>query len=130
MVCRRRRVRLLDHYSVDGQQSYSLTHSLLATLPRSTYKDWISADIRQILIETHDLPRDLPRTHNSTKTQYGVFPRMRASDYFDAFKQNGFVLFSKEVNSGWGKGECVEWSYLKLQTEFLGDSIARTSMYT
>jgi hypothetical protein len=33
------------------------------------------------------------------------------------------------VNSGWGKGECVEWSYLKLQTEFLGDSIARTSMY-
>jgi hypothetical protein len=52
---------------------------------------------------------------------------MRASDYFDAFKQAGFVLFSKEVNSAWGEGKCVEWSYLKLHTDFLGDSIARTS---
>jgi hypothetical protein len=90
---------------------------------RTTYKDWINTDIRQILIETHELPWiDKP-----TVTMYGTFPKMRASDYFDAFKQAGFVLFSKEANSAWGLGKCVEWSYLKLHTDFLGDSIARTS---
>jgi hypothetical protein len=88
--------------------------------------DWINTDIRQILIETHELPRvDKP-----TVTSYGTLPAMRASDYFDAFKQAGFVLFNKEVNSAWGEGKCVEWSYLKLHADFFGDSIARTTNYT
>jgi hypothetical protein len=102
----------------------SLARSVVL-VKRTTYKDWINTDTRQILIETHGLPR--PK--KETITEWGTFPAMRASDYFDAFKQTGFVLFSKEVNSAWAKGECVEWSYLKLDKEFLGDSIARTSKY-
>jgi hypothetical protein len=92
----------------------------------TSYKDWMNTDIRQILIETHDLPR----VRTPTVTPYGTFPAMRASDYFDAFTQAGFVLFSKEVNSAWGEEKCVEWSYLKLHADFFGDSIARTTDYT
>jgi hypothetical protein len=102
----------------------SFTH-FVVPVNRTTYKDWINTDARQILIETHGLPR--PKIE--TATEWGTFPAMRASDYFDAFKQAGFVLFSKEVNSAWAKGETVEWSYLRLDKEFLGDSIARTSKY-
>jgi hypothetical protein len=109
--------------------SFFLLHSLALSqcnataFSRTTYKDWVNTDIRQILIETHDIPR----VSESTVTQWGTYPAMKASDYFDAFKQAGFVLFSKEVNSAWGEGKCVEWSYLKLHTDFLGDSIARTT---
>jgi hypothetical protein len=46
---------------------------------------------------------------------------MPASAFFDAFKDNGLVLYNKEVNSAWGKGRCVEWSYLKLHPEFFAD---------
>jgi hypothetical protein len=120
---------------MDSSRTDSMTHSFclfslcmhsfhkLLLFHRTTYKDWMNADIRQILIETHHLPLS-----KETTTRFGTFPAMKPTDYFDAFKQAGFVLFSKEVNSAWGMGNCVEWSYLKLQTEFLGDSIARTSI--
>ena len=66
----------------------------LSFVCRHTFKDWISADIQQILIETHDLPL----ASEAKDTQHGMLPRMDASEYFDAFEENGFVLFSKEVN--------------------------------
>jgi hypothetical protein len=78
-------------------------------------------------LKTHDLLR----VAGPTLTQYGIYPKMRASDYFDVFKQAGVVLFSKEVaNSAWGEGMCVEWSNLKLHADFFGNSIARTINYT
>jgi hypothetical protein len=71
-----------------------LTLSSTPLLCRHTYKDWISADIQQILIETHDLPL----ASEAKQTGHGVFPKIPASEYFDAFEANGFVLYSKEVN--------------------------------
>jgi hypothetical protein len=66
----------------------------------------MNADIRQILIETHNLPRP----DKECKTQWGVYAKAKASDFFDAFKNAGFALDSKEVNSALGEGKCVEWS--------------------
>lgn len=73
-----------------------------------TYRDWIGYDIRQVLVETHRLP---------SNTTLGF-------DFFNSFKQNSLVMFSKEVN-GHGRGECYEFSYLKLHPDFLhqGDTL-------
>ncbi len=70
-----------------------------------TFQDWIDLDIRQILIETHSLPQN----------------KSLGLNFFDAFLQNHFVMFSKEVNP-WGGGECVEFSYIKLQSNFFKDA--------
>jgi hypothetical protein len=53
---------------------------------------------------------------------FGKLPQMRATEYFDAFEENGFVMFAKEINSpNWNKigGRCSEWSYIKMAPEFL-----------
>ncbi len=85
-----------------------------------TYKDWIKEDIRQILIETHELP--FPHMVRPTE-QFGPLPQMGANEYFDAFEENGFVMFAKEINSpnwnGFVGGRCSEWSYIKMAPEFL-----------
>jgi Methyltransferase domain len=65
---------------------------------RASYKDWISADIRQILVETH-----------STKDI--------VVDFFSAFRDNNFAMFSKEVNV-FTRGSCFEFSFVKLHPEF------------
>lgn len=83
---------------------------------RHNYKDWITADIRQIMIETHDLP--LPSTEKDTL--FGMFPAIKATDFFDTMKANGFALYSKEVNSQRGFGRSVEWSFIKLRRDFFG----------
>jgi hypothetical protein len=71
------------------------------------------------------------RSPSGSRADSYTVPKMRASDYFDVFKQAGVVLFSKEVaNSAWGEGMCVEWSNLKLHADFFGNSIARTINYT
>ena len=68
----------------------------------STYLDWISyPHIRQVLIETHNLP--------SNKTM--------GLHFFDSFQQNNLYMYSKEVNP-WGGGSCVEYSYIKLSETF------------
>lgn len=69
------------------------------------------------MIETHELP--LPQ--KAKRSDFGVLPIMNTSDFFDAFQENGFVLFSKEVNSQRGFGRSVEWSFLKLRRDFLYD---------
>jgi Methyltransferase domain len=79
-----------------------------------TYKDWIKADLRQILIETHELPTSL----HEKRTIFGVLPAESASEVFDTFYNNGFVLFFKEVNTMKGYGFSSEWSFLKLNGDF------------
>jgi hypothetical protein len=83
-----------------------------------TFKDWIKEDIRQILIETHELPLPL----QNRPTEFGLIPQMGATEYFDSFEENGFVMFAKEINSpNWDGigGRCSEWSYIKMSPEFL-----------
>ena len=79
-----------------------------------TYQDWINADLRQILIETHELPT----VQYKKRTVFGIFPAISASSVFDTFYNNGFVLFSKEVNTMKGNGFSSEWSFLKLKPNF------------
>jgi hypothetical protein len=84
-----------------------------------TFKDWIKEDIRQILIETHELPL---QSQVRQTDDFGKLPQMGATDYFDAFEENGFVMFAKEINSpNWNGigGRCSEWSYIKMAPEFL-----------
>jgi len=65
---------------------------------RRTYKDFISRDVRQILIETHGVPQG-------------------ALEFFESFKTNNFALFSKELTA-YGNGLCVEFSFVKLHPDF------------
>jgi mannosyltransferase OCH1-like enzyme len=78
----------------------------------ANYKDWISADIRQILIETHGVPSPFDRS------EWHHEPMM-VSEFFDAFTDNNFAMFSKEVNV-YGGGNCIEFSYIKLHPDFWG----------
>jgi hypothetical protein len=77
---------------------------------RSTYKDWISAQIDQVLIETHGVPS--PDSGNAWHHS-----PMKVSDFFDAFRDNNFAMFSKEVNV-YGNGSFIEFGYVKLRPEF------------
>ena len=58
--------------------------------------------MRQVLVETHKLPKD----------------QALGFDYFNSFKNHSFVMYSKEVN-GFGGGEFYEFSYVKLHADFL-----------
>lgn len=58
--------------------------------------------MRQILIETHELPAD----------------QAVGFDYFNSFKNHNFMMYSKEVN-GFGSGKYYEFSYVKLHPDFL-----------
>ena len=61
------------------------------------YKDFLTtADVRQILVETHELPH--PIEDGKGNLSAWPYPTMNATEYFDAFKQNNFHLFSKEIN--------------------------------
>jgi Methyltransferase domain len=69
----------------------------------SNYLDWLSptVDIRQILIETHGIPK-------------------LASTFFDRFFDIGFVPFFKEPNTlAQPGGQLIEWGWLRLHPEFL-----------
>ncbi|CAB9501392.1 Pfam:DUF672 [Seminavis robusta] len=67
-----------------------------------SYKDWIAhPHMRQVLIETHELPKEW---------DHGI-------DFFTSFKRNGFAMYSKEVN-GFGDGKYYEFSYIKLHPQF------------
>jgi hypothetical protein len=70
--------------------------------------------LRQILIETHDLPV----ADKEKRTDFGILPAMSASEFFESFYSHGFVLFSKEVNTNRGLGRSSEWSFLKLHSSF------------
>jgi hypothetical protein len=70
-----------------------------------SFRDWIGHDIRQILVETHSLPQN----------------KSQGLAFFDAFVKNNFFMFSKEVNP-WGGGRYLEFSYIKLHPDFLGEN--------
>ena len=44
---------------------------------------------------------------------------MLVSDFYDAFRDNHFAMFSKEVNV-YGGENCIEFSYIKLHPDFWG----------
>jgi len=70
-------------------------------------------------VETHELP--LP--DGTGKWGRTKLPAMDvARDFFDAFHQQGYALFSKEANGSWGRGVCYEWSFLKLHPDFFASS--------
>jgi len=43
---------------------------------------------------------------------------MYAFDFFDSFKEDGFVSFAKESNSLTGRALGSEWSFLKVHPGF------------
>ena len=67
-----------------------------------TFQDWVGYDIRQVLVEAHRLPSNVTL----------------GFQFFDSFKENNLMMFSKEVN-GFGGGEYYEFSYVKLHPSFL-----------
>lgn len=70
-----------------------------------TYKDWINADIRQLLVEVHMVPEV-------------------ANDFFTHLQLAGYVTFHKEPNIQYGGGIALEYSMIKLSTEYVEDRIA------
>jgi hypothetical protein len=76
----------------------------------SGYKDWLSADIRQLLIETHDL-------HANTL------------DFFDDLIDAGFNIVSREPNIlpfvTKNNNMALEWSLLRLDPAFSGGRTKR-----
>eukprot|EP00538_Stauroneis_constricta_P000636 CAMPEP_0119570924 /NCGR_PEP_ID=MMETSP1352-20130426/43862_1 /TAXON_ID=265584 /ORGANISM="Stauroneis constricta, Strain CCMP1120" /LENGTH=545 /DNA_ID=CAMNT_0007620601 /DNA_START=1 /DNA_END=1638 /DNA_ORIENTATION=+ len=69
----------------------------------SSYPDFVEYDnIRQVLIEVHHIKN----------TQLSV-------DFFDAFKNNNLVMYSKEVNPL--GGATLEYSFIRMRPSFLGD---------
>lgn len=70
----------------------------------STYKDWIDADIRQLLVEVHHVPQI-------------------ANDFFTDLRKAGYVTYHKEPNIQYGGGECLEYAMLKLSLDYIENSI-------
>lgn len=75
----------------------------------STIRDWIHLDIRQILIEVHGVP-----TPKGTPNLRWYKKPMDISEYYKAFSDNGFALYSKDpVND-----LATELSFIKLHRDF------------
>jgi len=69
-----------------------------------TYTDWLSADvdIRQILVEVHNVP-------------------YQAVDFFKSHQNAGYVTFHKEPNTQYADGNCQEYCFLKLDKAFFSE---------
>ena len=71
-------------------------------------------DLRQILIEIH----------SDRKPEKEMFARMprSASEFFERFYREGYVIFHKEINIRWWRyGQCIEYAFLKLHKDFFKD---------
>lgn len=66
-----------------------------------TYKDWLQSDvlIRQILVEVHGTPPHV-------------------DDFFKHIHSHDYVMFHKEPNIQWTGGDCLEFSFLKMNSSF------------
>ena len=65
-----------------------------------SHKDLLSLDLRQILVEMHEVPD-------------------RAEEIMKDFRRHGYVIYHKEANAAFARGNAVEYSFLKLnQTYF------------
>jgi hypothetical protein len=79
----------------------------------STLRDWINLDIRQILIEIHGVP-----TPKGTPNQrWYQKPLDIHSEYFKAFSDNGYALYSKDAVNDLA----TELSFIKLHKNFWVD---------
>jgi mannosyltransferase OCH1-like enzyme len=87
--------------------SFLLMLSLVST--RSTYKDWFTHDIRQIVIKTHGAPYYIGGTEWHSQ--------MLAAEFFDAFTAQRYAMFSKAGNVH-DRGETLEFGFVKLQPDF------------
>jgi hypothetical protein len=67
----------------------------------STYKDWLTVDIRQIQVELHYLSAN-------------------TNEFFVDLKKAGFAPYDKEPNLG-AQGECIEYAFIKLDPSFLSE---------
>lgn len=87
-----------------------------------SYKDWLSPqlDVRQLLIETHNLPK--PDGNPQSNTGGHWFPiatDVKPNQFFDDIENAGFAMFSKEPNihpNSAGNG--IEFAYIKLHPDF------------
>jgi Methyltransferase domain len=77
----------------------------------TTQQDWIDQDIRQVLIETHSVPK-----------QWNV-----GLKYFQSYKQNQFAMFYREANVMIA-AKCFEFSYVKLHPQFWNTSNVALSL--
>jgi Methyltransferase domain len=71
----------------------------------ATQRDWIQKDIRQILVETHALPKIWSD----------------GLKYFQSYKLNQFAMFYREAN-GFTAAQFYEFSYIKLHPLFWDQS--------
>jgi mannosyltransferase OCH1-like enzyme len=76
---------------------------------RSTYKDWFTADVRQILVKTHGAPY-----YAGGSEWHG---QMLAANFFDSFTAQHYAMFGKSGNVHDG-GESLEFGYVKLHPDF------------
>ena len=71
-----------------------------------TYKDWIKADIRQILVEVHHVPQN-------------------GNEFFSDLQKEGFVTFHKQPNLQCDSGRCVEYAMIKLNKTYVENRIQK-----
>lgn len=64
----------------------------------STFQDWLTVDLRQILVELHNI---------------------KVPSLFNSLYKAGYVVFHKESNTLGCKGSCIEYSFLKLSPNFV-----------
>lgn len=64
-----------------------------------TYLDWLQIDMRQLLIEFHDVPG-------------------AGNEIMQHLHDEGYVIFHKEANAEFAGGNCVEYSMLRLSKNF------------
>jgi len=74
----------------------------------TTYKDWLMADIRQVLVEVHRAPEVAPY-------------------FFSDLRKEGYVTFNKEPNIANTDGNCVEFGFLKLSKAYVEDRLIDSS---
>ncbi len=85
-------------------------------IARSTYRDLLKADLRQVIIHTHELPPPPPPAAVASPGRVG--PEEARRQLFDNFKTSGYALFAKEVDTSRGPGRSAVWSWIKLAPSF------------
>jgi Methyltransferase domain len=63
------------------------------------YQDWLNLEVRQLLLETHNLPTPLPDPQQWKDGRwFPVSTSITPAQFFDDIERAGFVMFSKEPN--------------------------------
>jgi hypothetical protein len=103
------RFRFFAEYSRSSVVSSCFFSDLYTLYCRSTYKDWFTADIRQILVKTHGAPY-----YDGGSKWHS---QMLAANFFDALTAQHYAMFSKSANVHDG-GESLEFGYVKMHPDF------------